>query len=76
MASGIIAAVAGPNIARMRQGAGDISFLWLFLALLVLGIVATAAISGLRLPPLSTTQSTGPPRPLSQITGKLTFITC
>jgi MFS family permease len=72
---GVVAAVAGPNIARLTGNLGETPFLWSFLVLFALGIMAALIISGLRLPPTQEVHATDASRPLSEITSQLTFLT-
>jgi predicted MFS family arabinose efflux permease len=75
IAGGIVAALAGPGIARYTQGIGPEPFFWSFVSLIVLGLVATALVAALRLPPAATDSSPEPARPLSQIMGQRAYLT-
>jgi MFS family permease len=75
IAGGIVAAFAGPNIARYTQAWGAIPFLWSYLSLTVIGLLAMAAISGLRLPAAGAEASQEPARPLARIMAQPAFLT-
>lgn len=75
IAGGIVAAVAGPGIARYTQGIGPEPFVWSFVSLVALGLVATALVAALRLPPAAADEALEPARPLRQIVGQRTYLT-
>jgi MFS family permease len=67
---GIIAAFAGPNLAKLTQDAGTIPYTYPYLSIIVLSVVAYGVVSLLKLPQasnlrVSTSQNAG--RPLREI---------
>lgn len=76
IAGGVVAAIAGPAIARFTQGIGPTPFALSFLSLVALGVVSTVIVSRLRLPPMaaSVADADDPARPLSQIMRQPVFI--
>jgi MFS family permease len=75
IAGGIVAAFAGPNIARYTQGWGALPFFWSYLSLAAIGLLAAVVVSRLRLPAVSTDASPEPARPLRQIMRQPAFLT-
>ena len=52
IAGGVVAAVAGPNIARVTQDVGPVPFIIPFIALLALSMISLALLTRLALPPV------------------------
>ena len=48
VSGGVFAAVAGPSIARFTKDIGDIPFLYSYLSIMALSVLALAAVSGIR----------------------------
>lgn len=76
VAGGIFAALAGPSIARLTKDLGEIPFLYSFLSLMALSIVALAVTSLIRHDShqIAMAGAPGPAKPLSQILKKPAFI--
>jgi MFS family permease len=72
--AGVIAAVAGPALARLTQGIGPRPYAASFAVIALLGVAALVVIARLRLPPASRA-ATGPARPLAQIATQPVFLT-
>jgi MFS family permease len=75
IAGGIVAAFAGPNIARYTQAWGALPFFWSYLSLVALGLLAVGVVSRLRLPAAETDASPEPARRLRQIVRQPAFLT-
>lgn len=75
IAGGVVAAVAGPNIARITQGISATPFLTSYLALFGASVLALMLVTRLALPPLVVAEAHGPARPLLQIMRQPIFIT-
>lgn len=75
VAGGVVAAVAGPNIARFTQGLGPLPFMVSFFALSVLSGLALLVVTRMTIPPVVVAQVSGPARPLAQIMMQPVFIT-
>lgn len=74
IAGGIVAAFAGPNIARYTQDWGTAPFFWSYLSLALTGLLAAAVVSRLRLPAASEDAPSEPARPLRQIVRQPAFL--
>ncbi|HVL77485.1 MAG TPA: MFS transporter [Noviherbaspirillum sp.] len=76
IAGGVVAAVAGPNIARFTEGIGPAPFAASFLAMTALGLAAIAIISRLSLAREAAADSAGvAERPLREIARQPVFLT-
>lgn len=75
IAGGVVAALAGPNIARLTQGMGPAPFGVSFLLMFVLGLLASLLVSRLAVPPASVAEVTGPARPMREIVRQPVFLT-
>ncbi len=75
IAGGIVAALAGPNIARVTQGIGPAPFAVSFLVMIALGLVAFWLVAGLEIPPATAAEMTGPARPMLEIMKQPVFLT-
>ncbi len=75
IAGGIVAAVAGPNIARATQNFGAWPYLTSYLALFALSLIALLLVTRLNLPPVIKLESQGAARPLLTIMRQPVFIT-
>lgn len=75
IAGGVIAALAGPNLARVTQSLGDTPFLFSFLAMVALAIAAACVVGAINIQkPVQAVQH-GPQRTLFEIARQRTFIT-
>lgn len=74
VAGGVVAAFAGPNIARFTKDIGPVPFAASFLVLFVLGCVAFLLASRLDVPAPATADATGPGRPLADIMKQPVFL--
>ena len=75
IAGGIVAAVAGPNIARFTQDIASAQFSVSFIVMSLLGLVAFWLVASLEIPPPATIEASGPARPLSEIMKQPVFLT-
>lgn len=75
IAGGIVAAMAGPNIARLTQGIGPAPFAVSFLVMIALGLLAFWLVAGLEIPPVTMMVTHGPARPLHEIMRQPVFLT-
>ncbi|KAA0992209.1 MFS transporter [Dyadobacter aurulentus] len=76
VAGGIFAALAGPSIARLTKDLGEIPFLYSFLSLMALSILALAVTSLIRHDSrqVALVGAPGPAKPFSEILKKPAFI--
>lgn len=74
MGGGVLAAFAGPWLARVSRELGDVPFLGSFVGLAVLYALALVVLTMTRLPPASRTHGEGVGLPLSQILRQPAFI--
>ena len=74
IADGVVAAFAGPNIARFTQALGPMPFVWPYVSLVVLGLLSMAVLSGLRLPTAAPAQELETARPLRQIVAQPAYL--
>ncbi|MGS2742539.1 MFS transporter [Halomonas sp. LS-001] len=74
MGGGVIAAFAGPWLARISREVGDVPFLGSFIGLAALYCLALIILSVTRLPTLRATHADGVPRPLGEILKQPAFI--
>lgn len=77
IAGGVVAAVAGPNLARMTQGLGPRPFVASYLAIFALSLAALLVIAGLRRHPPAAADGPviGKARPLAAILRQPVFLT-
>ena len=75
IAGGVVAAMAGPNIARVTQGIGPEPFAVSFLAMIALGLGAFWLVAGLEVPPAAATETAGHARPMIEIMKQPVFLT-
>ncbi|MCD6060782.1 MAG: transporter [Moraxellaceae bacterium] len=75
IAGGVVAAVAGPNLARFTQALGPTPFVASYLALALLGVLAALALARLSLPPPAAEDVRGAARPLAEILRTPVFLT-
>lgn len=75
IAGGVVAALAGPNIARVTQGIGPAPFMASYFALSALSVLALLIVTRITIPPVVVAETHGPARPLSQIMLQPVFIT-
>jgi MFS family permease len=75
IAGGIVAAIAGPNIATATQHLGSLPFIASYLALFIVSLIALLLISRLSLPPVIKLADQGAARPLLTIMRQPVFIT-
>ena len=75
IAGGVVAALAGPNIARLTQGIGPAPFAVSFMAMIALGLAAFALVAGLKIPPAAAAEASGPARPILEIMRQPVFLT-
>jgi MFS family permease len=75
IAGGVVAAVAGPNLARATHALGPLPFVASYLALAMLGVLAALALSRLTLPPPAAEEVRGEARPLAEVLRTPVFLT-
>lgn len=75
VAGGVVAALAGPNIARLTQGLGPAPFAASFFALFGISVVALLIVSRIAIAPSATMQPQGPARPLLEVMRQPVFLT-
>lgn len=75
IAGGVVAAIAGPNLARVTESLGKAPFAASFLALAALGLVAMALIARLQLGRDQAVQAGEPARSMADIMRQPVFIT-
>lgn len=75
IAGGIVAALAGPNIARLTQGVGTLPYLVSFLALSALSVIALLIVARVDIPPMAVAEMHGTARPLGTIMRQPVFVT-
>ena len=75
IAGGIVAAVAGPNLARVTQDLGPLPFLLSYLAMILLALVAAIVVASIDIPKISQVEQHGPQRSLFAIARQKVFIT-
>jgi MFS family permease len=64
---GIVAAIAGPNIARYTQAIGKVPFEATYLVLMLLGLLAAWVVTGLEMPPVNVVEGHGQGRSLTAL---------
>ncbi|MGQ0709336.1 MAG: MFS transporter [Rhodoferax sp.] len=75
VAGGVVAALAGPNLARVLQGVGATPFAASYLAIFALSLAALLLVSRLHLAPVAVALAQGPARPLAQVMRQGVFLT-
>lgn len=76
IAGGVVAAIAGPNIARLTEGISPTPFAASFLSMTALGLAALVLVSRLTLAREAAADSTGiPERPLGEVLRQPVFLT-
>lgn len=75
IAGGVVAALAGPNIARVTQGMGSVPFMAAYLASFVVSVLAFLAVTRIDIPPTGVCEVHGPARPLLEIMRQPVFLT-
>lgn len=75
IAGGVIAALAGPGLARLTQGWGAVPFVAAYLSLAAISLVAFLIVSRLQIPVMMKSDEHGSARPLLTIMGQATFLT-
>ncbi len=75
IAGGIVAALAGPNIARLTQDIGPAPFAVSFLVMIALGMAAFWLVAGLDIPPAAAAEVSGPARHMREIMKQPVFLT-
>ncbi len=75
IAGGVVAAVAGPNLARLTQAWGATPFVSAYLSLALLSVLALLIVSRLQMPAIAKTAEQGEARPLFVIMRQPTFLT-
>jgi MFS family permease len=74
LAGGVIAALLGPELAKLTRNALSVEFAGSFASLIVVSFVALAVLQFLRIPLPQTTVQGEPARPLEQIVRNRTFV--
>lgn len=75
VAGGVVAALAGPNLARATQGLGPAPFAASYLALFAISVLATLVVSRIALAPQATAPVHGPTRTLLEIMRQPVYLT-
>lgn len=76
VAGGVVAALAGPNIARLTQDLGPLPYLYSYLAIMLLSLFGFILVMRLQLPAVAVEyDARGPARPLWQIARQPVFFT-
>ncbi|MFO1262095.1 MAG: MFS transporter [Rhodoferax sp.] len=75
VAGGVVAALAGPNLARVTQGLGSAPFAASYLALFATSVLAMLVVSRITLAPPALVHAQGPARPLLEIMRQPVFLT-
>jgi MFS family permease len=74
IAGGVVAALAGPNIARWTQGIGSVPYMAAYLVLFVVSLLALLIVTRITLPPVAVSEAHGPARPLIEIVRQPVFL--
>jgi MFS family permease len=74
MGGGVLAAIAGPWLARVSRELGEVPFLGSFMGLAVLYLIALVIVGLLRLPPVQQTHAGGTVRPVGELLLQPTFL--
>jgi MFS family permease len=75
IAGGVVAALAGPNLARFTQNLGGVPFAFSFVAMVALAAAAAVVVAALRIPAPARSDTQGEQRSLLEIAKQGTFIT-
>lgn len=75
IAGGVVAALAGPNIARVTLGIGSVPFMATYLALFAVSLLALLILTRTTIPPVVVSEAHGPARPLLEIMRQPVFLT-
>lgn len=75
IAGGVVAALAGPNIARVTQGVGPVPFMAAYLVLFAVSVLALLIVTRINIPPVVVSEVHGPARPLLEIMRQPVFLT-
>lgn len=75
IAGGVVAALAGPGIARVTQGIGTVPFVAAYLALSAISVLALLIVTRIAIPPVVVSKAHGPARPLWEIMRQPVFLT-
>lgn len=76
IAGGVVAALAGPNIARVTQGIGPVPFMAAYLALFAVSVLALLIVTRIAIAaPVVVSEVHGPARPLLEIMRQRVFLT-
>lgn len=75
IAGGVVAALAGPGIARVTQGIGPVPFMAAYLALFAVSVLALLIVTRIDIPPVVVSEVHGPARPLMEIMRQPVFLT-
>jgi MFS family permease len=75
VAGGVVAALAGPNLARVTQDLGAAPFAASYLVLFGISALALLVVSRIAIPPMAAAQTQGSARPLLEIMRQPVFLT-
>lgn len=75
IAGGVVAALAGPNIARVTQGMGSVPFMAAYLAMSAVSGIALLIVTRIDIPPVMVSGVHGPARSLLEIMRQPVFLT-
>lgn len=75
IAGGVVAAIAGPNLVRLTQHLGPVTFAPPYLIMVALAMVAAALLTRIALPPQATIADGDTARPLATILRQPVFLT-
>lgn len=75
IAGGVVAALAGPNIARVTQGIGPLPFMAAYLALFAVSALALLIVTRIAIAPVVVNEVHGPARSLPEIMRQPVFLT-
>lgn len=74
IAGGVVAALAGPNMARVTQGIGPVPFVSAYLALALISVFALLVVTRMAIPAVVVSEAHGPARPLKDIMRQPVFL--
>lgn len=75
IAGGVVAALAGPNIARVTQGMGTVPFMAAYFASFAVSVLALLIVTRIDIPPMVVSEVHGLARPLPKIMCQQVFLT-
>jgi MFS family permease len=75
IAGGVVAALAGPGIARVTQGIGTVPFVAAYLALSAISVLALLIVTRIAIAPMVVSEAHGPARGLREIMRQPVFLT-